>query len=302
MKITKHILKSKKTLFSFEIIPPLKGKKIKNLFFTLNRLIELNPSFIYVTCHRNEFIHLYNGLLEKKISSNRPGTIGICSFIINKYKINSIPHLLCQGFNKQIIEDFLINLNYLGIDNILVIRGDIKNNILIPIENNEYKYTIELIKKIKNFNKKLNICIGIAGYPEKHFESQNKEKDFFILKKKVEKGAKYILTQMFFDNEKYFNFVNLCRKMKINIPIIPGIKPIYNKDQLKKIPSSFYISLPIDLIKEIKKAKNNKIVNQIGIEWAIMQSKELKKSGVDIIHYYTMGKSENIYNIIKSVF
>ncbi|WP_185865171.1 methylenetetrahydrofolate reductase [NAD(P)H] [Blattabacterium cuenoti] len=322
MKVIDHISKAKKILFSFEILPPLKGKNIKYIFDTLNPLMEFNPPFIDVTYHREEFIYVEkgNGLLQRKKISRRPGTVGICAAIMNKYKVDAVPHLICGGFNKYMTENALIDLNFLGIDNLLVLRGDpLKYEDKFFAKKNGHKYALDLVKQVNNINlgkyldknfinydEKNNpifdFCIGVAGYPEKHLESPNIESDLFFLKKKVEAGADYIVTQMFFDNKKYFTFVNRCRLEGISVPIIPGIKPISSKQQLTTLPSKFYLSIPNELVKEVEKTNNKKNIFHIGIEWAIHQSQELKKSGVKIIHYYTMDKPENIYKIVQSIF
>ncbi|WP_185874008.1 methylenetetrahydrofolate reductase [NAD(P)H] [Blattabacterium cuenoti] len=319
MKVTEHINQSKKTLFSFEILPPLRGREIKDIFSILDPLIEFNPPFIDVTYHREEFIYVEkeNGLLQRKTISRRPGTVGICSAIMNKYGIDAVPHLICGGFNKKMTENALIDLNFLGIDNVLILRGDpLKYENDFFAKKNGHKYAVELVHQVQNLNmgkyldntleqKKstlFNFCIGIAGYPEKHLESPNMERDLFFLKKKVEAGANYIVTQMFFDNKKYFTFVKKCRLKGIFVPIIPGIKPISSKKQLKSLPTRFYLNIPNQLVKKIEKAKNKKMVSQIGIEWAIQQSKELKDAGVKIIHYYTMDKPENIYQIVQAIY
>lgn len=318
MKVTEYIAKAKNTLFSFEILPPLKGTGIQNIFNTLDCLMEFNPPFIDVTYHREEFIYFShsNGLFKKKSIFKRPGTIGVCAAIMNKYGIDSVPHLLCGSFNKQRIENILINLHFLGICNILILRGDsIKSEKKFIAKKDEHQYAVELVKQVNNFNQGVYLdklferdykipgfCIGVAGYPEKHFEAPNIEMDLYYLKQKIDAGANYIITQMFFDNRKYFDFVNHCRSMNINVPIIPGIKPISTISQLNSLPSNFYINIPNTLVQEILKAKNNKEISQIGIEWAIEQSKELKNSGVEVIHYYTMGKSDNIHKIVHAVF
>ncbi|AWU43835.1 methylenetetrahydrofolate reductase [NAD(P)H] [Blattabacterium sp. (Cryptocercus kyebangensis)] len=319
MKVTDHINKAKKSLFSFEILPPLRGHDIKNIFSTLDPLMEFNPPFVDVTYHREEFFYVEkeNGLLQRKKVSRRPGTVGICAAIMNKYGIDAVPHLICGGFNRQMTENALIDLNFLGIDNVLVLRGDpIKSENSFFAKKDGHKYAVELVEQVKNLNKGkylnktfekknyplFDFCIGIAGYPEKHLEAPNMESDLFFLKKKVEAGANYIVTQMFFDNKKYFNFVKKCRSEGIIIPIIPGIKPISSKIQLNSLPSRFYLNIPNELVKEIEKAKDKKLIFNIGIEWAIQQSKELKNSGVKVIHYYTMDKPENIYKIVQAIY
>ncbi|WP_185868649.1 methylenetetrahydrofolate reductase [NAD(P)H] [Blattabacterium cuenoti] len=320
MKVIEHIEKSKKNLFSFEIIPPLRGNDIKNIFSTLDPLMEFHPPFIDVTSHREEFIYVEreDGLLQRKKISKRPGTVGICATIINKYGIDAVPHLICGGFNKQMTENTLIELNFLGIDNVFLLRGDpLKSEKSFFALKDGHKYAVDLVKQVKNLNTgkyidssfakeenhpSFNFCIGVAGYPEKHFEAPNIESDLFFLKKKIEAGADYIVTQMFFDNEKYFSFVEQCRIEGISVPIIPGIKPISSKRQLNILPSRFYLNIPNELVKEIDKAKNKESVFHIGIEWAIHQSKELKNYGVKIIHYYTMDRPENIYKIVQAIY
>lgn len=320
MKVIEYIDNAKNSLFSFEILPPLRGHDIQDIFSTLDPLMEFHPPFIDVTYHREEFIYVEkeNGLLQRKKISRRPGTVGICSAIMNKYGIDAVPHLICGGFNKQMTENALIDLNFLGIDNVLILRGDpIKSEKSFFAKEDGHRYAVELVKQVKNLNqgkyldktfieKKnsplFNFCIGVAGYPEKHFEAPNIESDLFFLKKKVDAGADYIVTQMFFDNKKYFDFVKKCRSEGISVPIIPGIKPISSKHQLNSLPSRFYLSIPNELVKEVKKAKDRKTVFHIGIEWAIHQSKELKNSGVKVIHYYTMDKPENIYQVVQAIY
>ncbi|WP_185869779.1 methylenetetrahydrofolate reductase [NAD(P)H] [Blattabacterium cuenoti] len=320
MKVTEHITKAKKSLFSFEILPPIRGHDIKDIFSTLDPLMEFNPPFIDVTYHREEFIYVEkeNGLLQRRKISRRPGTVGICAAIMNKYGVDAVPHLICGGFNKQMTENALIDLNFLGIDNVLVLRGDsIKSEKFFIAKKNGHKYAIELVKQVTNLNKGkyldntffeqkksplFDFCIGVAGYPEKHLEAPNIDSDLFFLKKKVEAGADYIVTQMFFDNKKFFTFVKKCRSEGITVPIIPGIKPISSKKQLNSLPSRFYLNIPNELVKEVEKAKDKKIVSHIGIEWGIHQSKELKNSGVEVIHYYTMDKPENIYKIVQAIY
>ncbi|WP_185856339.1 methylenetetrahydrofolate reductase [NAD(P)H] [Blattabacterium cuenoti] len=319
MKVIDHIAKAKKSLFSFEILPPLIGDDMKDIFSTLDPLMEFNPPFIDVTYHREEFIYLEkeNGLLQKKTISKRPGTVRVCASIMNKYGIDAVPHIICGGVNRQMTENALIEINFLGIDNVLVLRGDpLKTEKSFFAKKNGHKYAIELVKQVQDLNKGkyldknlerknaplFDFCIGVAGYPEKHLEAPNIERDLFFLKKKIESGANYIVTQMFFDNKKFFSFVKKCRSEGISVPIIPGIKPISSKKQLNILPSRFYLNIPNELVKEIEKAKDKKSVSKIGIEWAIHQSKELKDSGIEVIHYYTMDKPENIYKIVKAIY
>ncbi|XCI75733.1 MAG: methylenetetrahydrofolate reductase [NAD(P)H] [Flavobacteriales bacterium] len=317
MKVTEHIARAKKTLFSFEILPPLRGNGIEGIFNTLDPLMEFKPPFIDVTYHREEFVYIdrRDGLLQKKTISRRPGTVGICAAIMNKYSVNAVPHLLCGGFDKQMTEDALIDLHFLGIDNVLLLRGDpIKSEKIFTTEEAGHNYAVELVGQVNDLNRgkyldgsfeggcASNFCIGVAGYPEKHFEAPNIEEDLHHLKSKVEAGADYIVTQMFFDNRKYFAFVDRCRAIGITVPIIPGIKPISTRSQLSVLPAHFYIDIPNELVQEVQQAKGQRAVSQVGIEWAIQQSAALKKTGVEVIHYYTMGKPDPIYQVVQAIF
>lgn len=318
MKVTQHIEKANgKSLFSFEILPPLKGQNIQCIFDNIEPLMEFKPPFIDVTYHREEyeFKELPNGLLEKKIVKKRPGTVGICSAIQNKYQVDAIPHILCGGFTKEDTENFLIDMDFLGIDNVVALRGDaVKSEIYFKPEKEGHSYASELVTQINNLNNgiyldadlqntnKTNFCIGVAGYPEKHMEAPSLDSDIYFLKQKIKNGADYIITQMFFDNKKFFEFVDKCRAAGITVPIIPGLKPISTKKQLNLIPHRFKVDLPDDLIMAVVKAKDNQEVSQIGIEWCIDQSKELQKAGIPVLHYYSMGKSENIRQIASQVF
>lgn len=318
MKVTEHIQKANgKSLFSFEILPPLKGQNIQSIFDSIDPLMEFNPPFIDVTYHREEyeFKELDNGLLQKKIVKKRPGTVGICAGIQNKYNVDAIPHILCGGFTKEDTENLLIDLDFLGIDNVVALRGDaVKSEIYFKPEKEGHTYASELVSQIHNLNNgiyldadlqnssKTNFCIGVAGYPEKHMEAPSLDSDIHFLKQKIKNGADYIITQMFYDNQKYFDFVNKCRAAGITVPIIPGLKPIATKKQLNLIPHRFSIELPDALIMEVVKAKDNDAVKQIGIEWCTQQSKELLAAGIPVLHYYSMGKAENVKAIAKEVF
>lgn len=318
MKVTEHIQKANgKSLFSFEILPPLKGQNIQSIFDSIDPLMEFNPPFIDVTYHREEyeFKELENGLLQKKIVKKRPGTVGICAGIQNKYNVDAIPHILCGGFTKEDTENLLIDLDFLGIDNVVALRGDaVKSEIYFKPEKEGHTYASELVSQIHNLNNgiyldadlqnssKTNFCIGVAGYPEKHMEAPSLDSDIHFLKQKIKNGADYIITQMFYDNQKYFDFVNKCRAAGITVPIIPGLKPIATKKQLNLIPHRFSIELPDALIMEVVKAKDNDAVKQIGIEWCTQQSKELLAAGIPVLHYYSMGKAENVKAIAKEVF
>ena len=318
MKVTKHIEDSKgTTLFSFEIIPPQKGKSIQELYDNIDPLMEFNPPFIDVTTSREEFVYIDkgNGLLDKKLTRMRPGTLGICASIKHKYNVDTIPHVLCGGFTKEETEYLLVDCHYLGIDNVMALRGDaMKDEKYFIPKNGGNDYAIDLVKQIKLLNdgkylhdlldvdNKSDFCIGVAGYPEKHLESPSLQSDLRRLKEKVDAGADYVVSQMFFDNSKYFEFVDKARAMGITIPIIPGIKPIAVKKHMQLLPQVFRVDLPEDLISAIEKCKSSAEVKIVGIEWAIQQSLELKQAGVPVLHYYSMGKSENIRQIAKALF
>ena len=318
MKVTQHIDNAKgNPLFSFEILPPLKGQNIQSIFDNIDPLMEFKPPFIDVTYHREEyeFKELPSGLLQKKVVKKRPGTVGICAGIQNKYNVDAIPHILCGGFTKEDTENLLIDLDFLGIDNVVALRGDaLKNEIYFKAEKEGNEYASELVTQISNLNKGIyldedlknsaetNFCIGVSGYPEKHMEAPSFDSDIHFLKQKIHNGADYIVTQMFFDNQKFFDFVAKCRQEGITVPIIPGLKPLATKKQLNQIPLRFSIDLPDQLIMEVVKAKDNDAVRQIGIEWCTAQSKELLAAGIPVLHYYSMGKSDNIKQIAQALF
>ncbi|MBL7727900.1 MAG: methylenetetrahydrofolate reductase [NAD(P)H] [Dinghuibacter sp.] len=316
MKVIEHINKATKTLVSFEILPPLKGKTIQSIYDHLDPLMEFGPSFINVTYHRSEttFKKRTDNTFEKVVVRKRPGTVGICAAIKNHYNIDTVPHFICGGFSKNETEDSLIDLAFLGIDNVLVLRGDAaRNETVFEPEPNGHRYAIDLLRQVTNLNHgiyleddiksggKTNFCIGVAGYPEKHFEAPNMDSDLKHLKAKVDAGAEYITTQMFFNNQKYFDFVTACRNAGITVPIIPGLKPISTKKQLTIIPKTFYVDLPTDLTNEILKCKNDEEVEQVGFEWLVNQSKELKAAGVPVLHYYTLGKAKLISKAMKEI-
>ena len=318
MKVVDHIKNANgKTLFSIEILPPLKGENIKTLFDNLDPLMEFKPPFIDVTYHREEYVYKKkeNGLLEKRSTRKRPGTVGICAAIQNHYKIDTVPHIICGGFNREETENALIDLQFLGIDNVLALQGDaIKSEAKFVPEPDGHRFASELVQQIVNMNNgkfideelehanPTNFCIGVSGYPEKHFSAPNLKTDLKFLKHKVDLGAEYIVTQMFFDNKPYFEFVEKCREAGINVPIIPGIKPITAKAQATVLPTIFHIDLPEELADEVEKCKDNAAVKQVGIEWTVRQSKELMKFGVPLVHFYSMGKSDPIYKIAKQLF
>ena len=317
MKITEHLKSAKDTLFSIEILPPLKGKSIHSIFDGIDPLMEFKPAFVDVTYHREEYIYKKRdgGYLEKVSIRKRPGTVGICAAIMNKYNVEAVPHIICGGFTREETENALIDLQFLGVDNVLVLRGDsIKTESQFIPEPGGHNYAIDLVKQVHDMNSGLylddemkdasptNFCMGIAGYPEKHFEAPNLYSDMKWLKAKVDAGADYIVTQMFFDNKKYFEFVELCRKNDINVPIIPGLKILSSRSQLIALPKIFHIDLPQDLFVELEKCKDDKAVKEIGIKWCIEQSKELKKANVPCLHYYTMGTSDSTKRVAKEVF
>lgn len=317
MKITEHLKSAKQTLFSIEILPPLKGKSIQSIYDSIDPLMEFKPAFVDVTYHREEYIYKKRdgGYLEKVSIRKRPGTVGICAAIMNKYDVEAVPHIICGGFTKEETENALIDLQFLGIDNVLALRGDsIKTESQFVPEPGGHHYAIDLVKQIKGMNNGIylddemkdasptNFCMGIAGYPEKHFEAPNLYADMKWLKEKVDAGADYIVTQMFFDNKKYFEFVDTCRKNNINVPIIPGLKILTSKSQLITLPKIFHIDLPQDLFIELEKCKDDKAIKEVGIKWCIQQSKELKKQGVPCLHYYTMGTSDSTKRVAKEVF
>ena len=317
MKLTEKISQSKSTLFSIEILPPLKGKSIQSIYDSIDPLMEFKPAFVDVTYHREEYVYKKRegGYLEKVSIRKRPGTVGICAAIMNKYNVDAVPHIICGGFTKEETENALIDLQFLGIDNVLALRGDsIKTEAAFVPEPGGHNYALDLVQQINDMNKgkyideemkdaePTNFCMGIAGYPEKHFEAPNMYSDLKYLKAKVDAGAEYIVTQMFFDNKKYFEFVKSCRDAGITVPIIPGLKMITQKKQLNALPKIFHIDMPIDLYKEIEKCKDDAQVKEVGIKWAIEQSKELIKNKVPCMHFYTMGTSETTRRVASEVF
>lgn len=317
-KVTDHIANSNgNPLFSIEIIPPAKGTKIEELLSDIEPMMELKPPFIDVTYHREEYFmkKMPDGSIKEVRTRKRPGTVGICSAIMHKFNVDPVPHVLCGGFTKDDTEDLLIDLNYLGIENLLALRGDTAKpyNFFKP-KKEGHSYASDLVGQIKDMNNgvylhedadymnKSNFCIGVSGYPEKHFEADTMAFDMENLKKKVAAGADYIVTQMFFDNQKYIEFVNECRAANINVPIIPGLKVLSTKKQLDILPAIFYLDMPEDLRRAVNKAKDNNEVREIGIEWCVQQCKELIDFGVPALHFYTMSKSTTTLAVAKEVF
>lgn len=317
MKVIDKIKKAKKTLFTFELLPPLKGHTIEEIYDAIDPLIQFDPAYINITYHQQEVQYKKrpDGLMEQRVIRKRPGTVAIAAAIQNKYKITVVPHVICGGFTKEETEDALIDLHFLGINNLLVLRGDPERGKrkFIPVKGG-HTYSSELIEQIMKLNQgkylhddmedamPTDFSVGVAGYPEKHIEAPNMETDLEYLKMKIDKGAEYIVTQMFFDNQKFFDFVEKCRSKGINVPIIPGIKPVSTLNDSSLLPQTFNIDLPNELICEIKKCKTHNEVRQLGVEWAIMQSKELVQNGVPGIHYYTLDQSDNIEKIAQAVF
>jgi methylenetetrahydrofolate reductase (NADPH) len=317
MKVIDIINQANKTLFSFELLPPLKGSDGNKLYNTIEQLLEFNPQYINITTHRDEFDfrNREDGLIEKKIVRKRPGTVAIAASIQHKYNIPVVPHILCGGFTRSETEHVLIDLHFLGIENVLALRGDgLKSEPVFRPEKDGNSNARELVEQITRLSKgeyldpdlknntPLNFCVGVAGYPEKHFEAPNLETDMEYLKQKVDAGADYIVTQMFFDNQKYYNFVEKCRAIGITVPIIPGLKPIAVKNQLTVLPKIFSIDLPTELARELAKCNNNDDAQKVGTEWAIYQAKDLVKNGVPSLHVYTYGITDNVKEIMKAMF
>lgn len=317
MKVIDIINKSDSTLFSFELLPPLKGNDASVIYNTIGNLLELHPQYINITTHRDEVAYkeLPNGEVKKQVVRKRPGAMAIAASIQYKYHIPVVPHVLCGGFTKSETEYLLMDMNFLGINNVLALRGDgVKSDLLFQPEENGHSHADELVHQIKNLGKGkyldpdlkntaiLDFCVGVAGYPEKHFEAPNLNTDLNYLKQKVAAGAEYIVTQMFFDNQAYFKFVDRCRAAGIDVPIIPGLKSISSLRQLTILPKIFHIDLPDDLVSEIARCKTDSDAKIVGTEWAIQQTKELIAAKVPSLHMYTMGVSDSTKNIIKAVF
>ncbi len=318
-KVTEHIEKAGgKTLFSIEIIPPSKGSNsIDELLEAIEPMMELKPPFIDVTYHREEYFirDMPDGGKKEVRTRRRPGTVGICSAIMHKFDVDPVPHVLCGGFTREDTEDLLFDLNYLGIHNVMALRGDIAKpfNVFKP-KKGGHLYASDLIEQIRNLNEgkylyednehdfRTDFCIGAAAYPEKHFEADTLDLDFENLKRKVEAGADYIVTQMFFDNKKYFAFVEKCRANGIHIPIIPGLKVLSTKKQLEILPRLFYLDMPEELRKAVDQTKTNDEAREVGIEWCIQQCRELKEFGVPALHFYTMSKSQTTLAVAKELF
>ena len=314
MKVTEHLIKARKPLISFELIPPKRGGDIKSLLAVLDDISNYHPPFIDITSHAAEVIYEETAEgIKKKVKRKRPGTLGICALIQNKYNIDAVPHVLCNGFTREETEDFLIEIQYLGIENVLAIRGD-ESAYKKPLQHGRSVnvYATDLVKQISDMNKGLylednlldakasDFCIGVAGYPEKHFESPNLKTDINVLKEKIKAGAQYIVTQMFYNNKVYFDFVDTCRKAGIEIPIIPGLKILMARSNLTSLPKNFYISVPEELADEVIEAKPEHSM-EIGVNWAVKQVEELLKNKVPAIHFYIMQNSKPINMLMKKL-
>lgn len=317
MKVTQYLAEAKDTIISLEILPPTKGKSIDSIYSHLDPLMEFKPAFVNVTYHRAEqvFKKRPDGNFERVEIRKRPGTVGICAAIMNKYKVEAIPHLICGGFSKEETENALIDLHFLGVKNVLALRGDAAaNEKFFTPHPNGHRYADDLVKQIIGLNNgtymeedimdgvKTDFCIGVAGYPEKHFEAPNLDTDIYYLKRKVELGADYVTTQMFFNNQHYYNYLNKCKENGVNVPILPGLKPLTGKRQLNMIPSIFNVEVPVDLYNAMMKAKTQEECDRVGEDWLLEQCKDLLKNKVPVLHFYTLGKPQVVYNVLKRLF
>lgn len=317
MKIIDTIKNSNKTLFTFEILPPLKGNGFAEIKQTIEPLLEFAPAYINVTCHRADTAYKTNarGETERYKTKKRPGSVGVAAAVKFKYNIEVVPHVICAGFTREENEDALIDYNYLQMQNVLVLRGDkMKNDPLFVAENGGHHHAVDLLKQIQNMNRgkylnseinnaaPTNFSCGVAGYPEIHGDAASFDEDLKHLKQKVDAGADYIVTQMFFDNKKYFDFVDNCRKIGITVPIIPGVKPIATTSQVDVLPKLFHLTIPAELDSALRKCKTNAEAKEVGTEWLIAQAKELKAAGVPSIHIYTFGIPDNVARVCKAVF
>jgi len=317
MKVIEHLAQAKETIISLEVLPPTKGRGIESLNKNLDLLMEFKPSFVNVTYHRAEqvFKKREDGSFERVEIRKRPGTVGICAAIMNRYKVEAIPHLICGGFSKEETENALIDLHFLGLKNVLALRGDAAaNEKFFNPHPHGHRYAEDLVRQIMDLNRghyledeiidgiKTDFCIGVAGYPEKHFESPNMDVDVDFTKHKIDLGADYITTQMFFNNEHYYNYLKRCKEHGMNVPIIPGLKPLTSKGQLTILPKIFNVEVPVDLCNEMNKTKNDADGDKVGTEWLLAQCKDLLKNKVPVLHFYTLGKPQVVYNVLKQLF
>lgn len=317
MKVTQYLAEAKGPIVSLEILPPTKGKSIDSIYGHLDPLMEFKPAFVNVTYHRAEQVYKKrpDGSFERVEIRKRPGTVGICAAIMNKYKVEAIPHLICGGFSKEETENALIDLHFLGVKNVLALRGDAAaNEKFFTAHPSGHRYAEDLVKQIIFLNKghyleedimdgvKTDFCIGVAGYPEKHFEAPNIDADIDYLKRKVDLGADYVTTQMFFENKHYYSYLDRCKQHGLTVPIIPGLKPLTGKRQLTMIPSIFNVEIPVDLCNAMMKAKNEAECEKVGEEWLLQQCRDLLKNNVPVLHFYTLGKPHVVYNVLKQLF
>ncbi len=317
MNVIELISRSKGPLFTFELLPPLKGHSIERIYTAIDRLVEYSPAYINFTSHANEMVYVErgDGLLERKLLRKRPGTIALAAAVKYKYNITVVPHILCGGFTREETENALIEMHFLGIHDLLALRGDPRKGSreFIP-EKDGHTHTSELVEQIIAMNQgqyldetmrdtaATSFCIGVGGYPEKHFEAPNIAMDIENLRKKIDAGASYIVTQMFFDNEKFFTWRAALKAAGLNVPVIPGVKPVSALNDLRLLPQTFHIDMPEQLVHELRKCKTDDQAREVGIEWATEQSKGLIAAGVPGIHYYTLGRSDNIARIVRASF
>lgn len=317
MKVTEILAQKSNPFASFELVPPLKGSDISKLYNSIEPLMEFAPPFINITFHRDEVEYRQkpDGTIEKVTVTKRPGSVAIAAAIMKRFPVEVVPHIICGGASRHKIENDLLDLNFLDIQNVVALRGDaIPGQKYFSPEPDGHRYSSELVEQIHNLNQGIyldesitnavatNFCIGVAGYPEKHYEAPNIDIDIENLKRKVNAGADYIITQMFFDNAKFYRFTEQCRAAGITVPIIPGLKPISTQTHIEMLPRAFSLDLPQELMQELRKCKDNKAIYQVGIEWCTAQSKDLLANGAPAIHYYTMGKADNIREILKRSF
>lgn len=316
IELLNQAIENKTTHFSFELLPPLRGNSIYKVFNTIDKLKEFDPKYINITAHRDEvvFTESASGVIEKKITRKRPGTVAVAAAIKNEYKLTVVPHVICSGFTPEETENALLDLNFLGITDLLLLRGDSSSRHAFIPTPGEHKYAIDMINQVNQVNKgefldgthvepfDTPFSFGTAGYPEKHEEAPNLDSDIYWLKKKVDAGAEYIVTQMFFDNQKYFDFVKKVRAAGITVPVVPGIKPISALSQLTVLPQIFKTDIPEALAAEVRKCKTNDEVKQVGVEWGIEQCKELIQHGVPSLHFYTLMASNCVRDIAKVVY
>jgi methylenetetrahydrofolate reductase (NADPH) len=316
MKITEHLSQATKPVISLEILPPTKGRSIDSIYNHLDPLMEFDPAFINVTYHRAEQVYKKSadGGFKRVEIRKRPGTVGICAALMYKYKVEAIPHLICGGFSKEETENALIDLHFLGVKNVLALRGDAAaNEKFFTPHPNGHRYADELVSQISDLNRghyleedildgvNMDFCIGVAGYPEKHMESPNLDMDMSYLKRKTDLGADYVTTQMFFNNSHYYKYVERCRAAGITAPVVPGLKPLTNKKQLTTIPGIFNVEVPHDLTKEIMNAKTDAACEEIGTEWLLAQCRDLLKNNVPILHFYTLGKPKVVSKVLQQL-